>query len=879
VTSLRFILALAGRESRAAGRRMLLLTAAISIGVGALVAIESFTDNLRVAVEQQSRALLGGDLSLGARSDPTPALRATIDSLILASGSDRTRDVSEVTSFAGMAYVLRTAGARMVRVAAVEGGYPFYGQVRTQPTGAWPRLGEERVTLVDPSFLTALNARVGDTMSLGESRFVIAGTVTSFPGDVGIRAAFGPRVFIPARYLPDTKLLGFGSRVEYEWFLRTPPALDVRGFAVAWRAKLRPLSGRLRTAAEEEADLKSNLDQLGRYLGLVALIALLLGGIGVGSAVQVFIRRKRDSIAVLRCLGATSGQVFSAYLLQAALMGLAGSTLGVGLGLLIQLALPRVFGAFMPLDVAIRPSLPAVLTGLGVGLWVAMVFALLPLLGIRTVPPLAVLRRDVDTGPRPRADRWTWLARAALAVSVVALASLEVRDFRKGIGFALGIGLALLVLWLAARGLTAALRRWFPERLIYVLRQGLANLYRPANQTVAVVLSLGFGAFLLGAIAVSQHNLLRQLRLDGGLGRPNLVFFDIQPDQLEPVEGLLRDEGLPAQAPVPIVPMRLSAINGKSVSQLLADTLHRSREGDRVEPWALRREYRSTYRDTSVASEKIVVGDWWSRGDLAGMRDGGKAGDTLSRPSAIPPSRPALVPVSLEVGIASDLGVTVRDTLTWDIQGVQIVSVVRNLREVNWARFEPNFFAVFPSGPLDDAPQSYVLMTRVEDPAATGRLQRQVVERHPNVTSIDLTSIQQTIERIVASVVLAIRFMALLSLATGVVVLIGALATSRYQRIREAALLKTLGATRSQVVRVMVTEYAALGLLASVVATGLSAAGGWALMKWIFKVPFTVPWTAFGILALTMIGLTIVTGLWNSLDVFRRPPLEVLRAE
>ena len=879
MTSLRFTLALAARESRAGGRRMLLLTAAISIGVGALVAIESFTDNLRVAVEHQSRALLGGDLSLGARSDPTPALRATIDSLILASGSDRGRDVSEVTSFASMAYVVRTAGARMVRVTAVEGGYPFYGQVRTQPGGAWPRLGEEPVTLVDPSFLTALNAQVGDTMSLGESRFVIAGTVTSFPGDVGIRAAFGPRVFIPARYLPATKLLTFGSRAEYEWFLRTPPALDVRAFAATWRAKLRPLSGRLRTAAEEEADLKSNLDQLGRYLGLVALIALLLGGIGVGSAVQVFIRRKRDSIAVLRCLGATSGQVFSAYLLQAALMGLAGSALGVGLGLLIQLALPQVFGAFLPLDVAVRPSLPAVLTGLGVGLWVATVFALLPLLGIRTVPPLAVLRRDVETDPRARADRWTWLARVMLAVSVVALASLEVRDLVKGAGFSLGIGAALLVLWLAARGLIAALRRWFPERLVYVLRQGLANLYRPANQTVAVVLSLGFGAFLLGALAVSQHNLLRQLRLDGGLGRPNLVFFDIQPDQLRPVERLLGEAGVPAQAPVPIVPMRLSAINGKSVRELLADTLHRSREGDRVAPWALRREYRSTYRDTSVASEKIVVGDWWSRGDLAGSRDGGKAGGALPRPSALPPSRPDVVPVSLEVGIASDLGVTVRDTLTWDIQGVQVVSVVRNLREVNWARFEPNFFAVFPSGPLNDAPQSLVLMTRVDDPAAIGRLQRQVVEQQPNVTSIDLTSIQQTIERIVASVVLAIRFMALLSLATGLVVLIGALATSRFQRIREAALLKTLGATRSQVVRVMVTEYAALGLLASVVATGLSAAGGWALMRWIFKLPFAIPWVAFGSLALTMVGLTVATGLWNSLDVFRRPPLEVLRAE
>jgi putative ABC transport system permease protein len=871
MTSTRFVWNLAIRESRAAGRRMILLTAAISIGVGALVAIESFTDNLRVAVEHQSRALLGGDLTLGARSDPQPPLRAMIDSAITASGADRTRDVAQVTSFSGMAYVTRSSGARMVEVNAVQGDYPFYGQVQTQPAGIWPRLQQERVTLVDPSFLTALNARIGDTMSLGETRYLIAGTVTSFPGDAGIRSAFGSRVYIPASTLPDTRLLGFGSRVEYDWYLRTPATLDTRAFAATWRAKLRPLTGRLRTAAEEERDLKSNLDQLGRYLGLVALIALLLGGIGVGSAVQVFIRRKRDSIAVLRCLGATSGQVFAAYLLQAAVMGLAGSTLGVGLGLLIQLALPKVFGAFMPLDVSISPSFSAVLTGLGVGIWVSTIFALLPLLGIRRVPPLAVLRRDVETGGSTRADRWTWAARLGLGLSVIGLASLEVRNLLKGAGFSVAIGVALLVLYLAARGLTAALRRWFPHRLSYVFRQGLSNLYRPANQTVAVVLSLGFGAFLLGALAVSQHNLLAQLRLDGGLGRPNLLFFDIQPDQLEPVEKILEARSLAYQPPVPIVPMRIAAINGKTATELLADTLHRNRDGERIAPWALRREFRSTYRDTSVASEKLVMGDWWK----APKRQGGKTAGAAASTSG----SPDVVPVSLETGIASDLGVTIRDTIVWDIQGVRVTSVVQNLREVNWARFEPNFFAVFPSGPLADAPQSFVLLTRTEDPAQIGQIQRASVEQFPNVTSIDLRSIQQTIERIVASVALAIRFMALLSLATGVVVLIGALATSRYQRMREAALLKTLGATRSQVVRVMVTEYAALGVLASVVATGLSAVGGWALMKWVFKVPYTVPWQSFGLLALTMVGLTIATGLWNSLDVFRRPPLETLRAD
>ncbi len=855
-----FVLRLAWRESRAAGRRLLLLTAAISIGVGALVAIESFTSNLRVALEGQSRALLGGDIALSTRSAPTAGFRAVLDSLTLAAGADRARDVAEVTSFAGMAYVPRTSGTRLVRVSAVQPGYPFYGTVITQPAGAWPRLTGSRVTLVDPAFLTSLGAEIGDTMALGEARFIIAGTVSSFPGDVGVRAAFGPRVFINAADLDATGLLGFGSRAEYDWFLRVPATLDTRDFATTWRPKIRAQQGRFRTAAEEERDLKRFLDQLGRYLGLVALIALLLGGIGVGSAVQVFIKRKRDTIAVLRCLGARSGQVFAAYLLQAAAMGLIGSLAGVLLGLALQLAMPRVFGAFLPLDVVVTPAPHAILTGLGVGVWVALIFALLPLLAVRRVPPLAVLRRDVEEEPGvPPVDRWAWAARVGLGLSLVALAALQVRSLLQGLAFAAGISAALLVLWLAALGLTRGLRRWFPHRFPYVLRQGLANLYRPANQTVAVVLALGFGAFLLGALAVMQHNLLRHLALDGGLGRPNLVFFDIQPDQRDDVLGLIREAGLTAQPPVPIVPMRVAAINGVRARDMLADTsLLQTRDGERIQPWALRREYRSTYRDTSVASEKVVVGDWWAPG-------AGNGGGP--------------VPLSLEVDIAGDLGITVRDTLTWDIQGVEVTSVITNLREVNWARFEPNFFAVFPSGPLDHAPQSLVVLTRTDDQAVMGRLQRAIVERHPNVTSIDLTSIQQSIEKVVASVALAVRFMAVFSLATGVVVLIGALATSRYQRVREAALLKTLGATRRQVVRIMVTEYAALGLLAAIVATGLSTLGGWALMRWTFELPFTVPWTGFGVLAVVLVALPVTTGLWTSLDLFRRSPLAVLRED
>jgi len=857
MTTLKFVLNMARREGRAGGRRLLLLTAAISAGVAALVAIESFSENLRTGVAEQARALLGADARIASRTTPSQTTTETVDS-IARQGGARTGDVASVTGFAGMAYVKRSGATRMVRVTAVAGEYPLYGTVRTTPADRWKSLTSDgKIALVDPSFLTGLQASIGDTLSLGEAWFVVAGTVDNFPGDVGIQSAFGPRVFIPARYLAETSLLSFGARAEYEWYLRFPDSTKVGALAKAWRTRVNQRQLSLRTASDNEENLRSSLDQLGRYLGLVALIALLLGGIGVGSAVQVFLGQKREGIAVLRCLGATSRQLFAVYLLQAIIMGLIGSAVGVGLGLLLQQVLPHVFGEFLPLTVQIRPSPRAILTGLLIGLWVSTIFALLPLLRVRSVPPLEVLRRPYETARREFTDLWTWLARITLVVSTVLLTIYQVGEVRKGLFFASAIGLALLVLWLAALGLIRGVRHWFPRKLPYVWRQGLANLYRPANQTVAVVLALGFGAFLLGALALVQHNLLRQLNLDAGPGKPNLVFFDIQPNQREGLADLLKQQGHPASAPVPIVPMRIRSINGRPVGEILADSAPKNREGEPIERWALRREFRSTYRDSIVHSEKVVVGLWWNPGSQKGP----------------------VFPISMETGVASDLGVTVRDTIVWDVQGVSITSRIANLREVNWARFEPNFFVVFPDGALEAAPQSYVVLTRASNSLELGEIQRQVVQRFSNITSIDLTTIQSALERIVSSVVLAVRFMALFSLATGTIVLIGALATSRFQRVREAVLLKTLGAVRSQVLRIMLAEYAALGVLSAFVAMALASAAGWALTKYVFEVPFSVPWTGYLALAFGMIALTLITGIWNSVEVFRRTPLEVLRGE
>jgi putative ABC transport system permease protein len=846
MTQLGFVFRMAGRELRAAPRRLLLLTTTVAVGVAALVAINSFTNNLRDSVRRQARALLGADIAFVSRQPFSSRVEALLDSL------GRKSQLSRMTSFAGMAYVPRTAGTRLVQVAAVEGRFPFYGEIRTQPREAWSRLAEGRHVIVDPSLLTALNARVGDTIALGEARFVIIGTVQSAPSDAGVRFALGPRIYIPASYLGETALLSVGSRVEYEAFLQLPPSMSAQALAERYRPSLRPERVRVRTVADDQRNLNEVLTRLTGYLGLVALIALLLGGIGVASATVVFLRHRRESIAVLRCLGASAWVVFAVYLVEAGAMGLVGSAAGAVAGVGLQRLLPGLLTGVIPVDVAPTVSWSAVALGAGMGVWVAVVFALPPLFTVRRISPLAALRRPYDSERIPR-DRWWVLASLALAITTVALAAHQVGNWRQGAIFAGGVAAALLVLWLASWLLTRAMRRWLPTRWPYVWRQGLANLHRPANQTVTLILAIGFGAFLLGTLYLVQHNLLNQLRLTGGPSRPNLVLFDIQSDQLPKVETELRAAGLPLSSPTPIVPMRMQSVKGRPVTELLAATRERDEDGP-TNAWIYRREYRSTYRDSVVASEKIVEGRW-------------------------SPTRQSPARISIEQDLAKELGVGIGDEIVWDVQGVPVVSRVGSVREVDWARFEPNFFIVFSPGALESAPQTYVVLTRISDPAARGRFQRRLAERFGNVSALDLSLLQEALERLVDRVVLAIRFMALFSLAVGMLVLVGALATSRFQRIREGALLRTLGATRGQVYRIVLAEYLSLGLLASAVALLLAVVAGWAIARFLFEGPFTLPLVHMAILTLGVVVLTVTVGLANSRDVVRRTPLEVLRDE
>ena len=844
------ILRLAWRESRTARRRLLLYMSSISLGVAALVAIDSFASNTQRSVREQARALLGGDLSLTSRQNyPRPIVLA-LDSL-----HREGVGLAQVSTFASMALVERTGGTRLSQIRAVTPGYPFYGEIVTSPAGQWGPLQSGRNALVDPTLLVALDAHVGDTLTLGFAKFVISGTLVNVPGDVALAsAAMGPRVYIPERYLKETGLLLFGSRVEHQTVVKLTPSLPPARFIYRFKQRLEQAGVRYRTPAQTEMNLTESIDSLRDFLGVIGLVALLLGGIGVASGVNAFVMRKIDTVAILRCLGATSRQVLAIYLLQAALMGLVGAAIGALLGVALQLALPSVLSDFLPVDVAVTVEPTAVGMGLLVGLWVALAFALRPLVALRNVSPLQTLRResDADALRGAKFDPVRVLVALAIVLSVAGLGIARAEDPRQGLAFSGAIALAVVVLFGAATALSDAARRVVRPSWPFVLRQGVASLYRPGNQTRAVVLALGFGVFLMSTVYQVQHNLLRSVSVKLDASQANVVFFDVQDDQGAPLDSLIRAGGFRVVQRTPLVPMKIAAINGMSSAQIVADTTRGRR---RRAGWAMRREFRSTYRDSVVASERVTAGKFHTGGSPA---------------SAIPE-------VSIDQGVAEDLKLALGDTVTWDVQGVRVPTRVTSFREVNWTRFEPNFFVVFEQRALQDAPKQYVLLADVRGATAVPRLQRAVVGKFPNVSSLDLTLIQQTVGRVLDRVTAAIRFMAGLSLALGIPVLFSAVSATRRERLREGVLLKVLGATRRQVGRIMLSEYLLLGALGSVVGIVLSVGSAWGLMHFVFKQPFrpaVLP--ALGVASL-MIAVAVSIGLLTGRDVFRETPMAALR--
>jgi putative ABC transport system permease protein len=853
-----FWLKLAWREARASTRRLGVYMGAITLGVAALVAINSFRAQVIDSVDAESKALLGADLRLNSNRAFPDSVTAVLDSAAAAG-----IPVSRVTTTLSVA-LTRAGVPRLVQVRAVAGGYPFYGEMVTEPASAWRRIADGRVALIEPALFEQLGVTAGDSVRLGAVWFEIRGALVSLPPEISFRNALGPRVYIHASNLAATELLQFGSLARYEAYLRIPDDAALQRFIDGNRSTFRSAAVGIDTAAEQAENLGRALEVLGRFLGLVGLSALLLGGLGVASAVNVFVKDKRRTIAVLRCLGATQRTAFGAYLLQATMLGVLGAALGALLGITIQALLPGVVGDLIPVDVAFAVQWDVVAIGVGIGALVAATFALLPLLAVRGISPLRALRHDVDDRAR-RFDAWRAAAFLLIVACVAGVAIWQARFWQVGLAYAGALVAGMVVLWICARLLIAATRRLArsgfafaradpsggARRRVFPTRQGIANLHRPRNQTTAVTMALGFGVFLVATLWVVQTNLLGWLRGDASAPQPNLVFFDIQLDQRDDVRTLLEPFADAVPQLVPIVPARVAAINGVEAAALL----ERGRT-PRIEPWAVRREYRHTYRDGVTGGETLVEGAWFD---------------------AAPAPEPGVVRVSAEQDVARSLGVGIGDRITWDFAGVPVESVITSIRTVDWARFETNFFFVFEAGALEHAPQTLVSLVAIANDTARAAAQRAVAERFTNISVVDIGAVQRLLRRIIDRVVYAIRFMAAFSVAAGALVLFGAIAAARFQRVRESALLRALGATRAQVRTMMLVEYAALGALAAVTGVILAGIGGWLLMKFLFKMPYTLPLLALVVICLGVTALAALLGMLNSREALRSTPLVALR--
>lgn len=847
VQSFVWSLKMAWRDSRTYRRKLLFFTLAIVLGTSALVAINSLKENLTRSVLTESKSLLGADLLIESSEPFQPQALQILDSLKQAE-----EKYAQEVSFSSMVLSPISGKTRLAQVRALEGDFPFYGEMETEPSKAKSKLSEGRFALVDEGLLVYFNTKIGDSLKVGKLSFLIAGKLKEIPGEAALQTFVGPRVYIPKSQLANTGLIQRGSRTKHKVFLKLNNPEETQTIVSSLEPQFDLSLTRFITPEDRQQSLGKAIENLYRFLNLTGFIALLLGSIGIASAVNVYVKQKLDTIATIRCLGTKSWQTLVIYLTQAMAMGVIGTLAGALLGIGVQFLLPALLSDLLPINVDIYLSPLSILQAAAISLGITLNFALLPLISVRRISPLRALRTNFEENAHMENDPLRWLIYGLIVLGICTFSVFQINspglDWWYGLIFPGAVGVALGLLALITLGFILGLKRYFPNSASYVWRQGLSNLFRPNNQTVVLILTIGLGTFFITTLYFTQDSILKQVNVADKNGQPNLILYDIQPDQKQGVENLLAENGLGVMQSVPIVTMRFAKVKDVDVRALRKDSTNNN---------AYFWEYRTTYRDTLTATEKV----------LRGKLHQGMKGDE------------DMVEVSLATLLADQLNLKLGDTLTFDVQGLLLAAKVTSIRQLNFSRIQPNFSILFPSGVLEEAPQFYAMVTRTKDSKESALIQKSLVEAFPNVSSIDLELILQTLDGVLSKITLVIRFMAGFSIITGFIVLAGAILTSRYQRIRESVLLRSLGAVRSQVMQIMVIEYFFLGIISAVIGVGLSLLSSWALTEFIFNSPFVINVLPVFVSILLVVSLTIGIGLLISRGAHNRSPLEILRLE
>ncbi len=831
---------MAWRDGKASGKRLFLFMGSIILGIAAVVSIQSFSSNLEENIGLQSKELMGADYLIDSNQLPTERVQKIIDSLGV--------EGYEV-EFSSMAAFPNKDATKLVDVRGIGGNYPLYGKLETIPVDAANMYQEEGGALVDATLMLQYDLKLGDSIKIGQTSFLIMGSLTSAPGSNAISSSIAPPVIIPFQSVEGTGLLQIGSRKSYSYFFKAAPDLDIDALDDAIDPILDAENADFDSHTSVSQRLGRRYTNFAKFLNLVAFIALLLGCVGIASSVHIYIKEKLRAVAVLKCIGATRKQTFLIYLIQIAGMGLVGGLIGSLVGVGLQQLFPLLIQDFLAFDVVISLSLQPIIMGLLLGVFMSVLFALFPLLSTWYVSPLHVLRvQDEDVPKSRKAAVWVLLA---VMVFVFLFSYWLLENWQMALTFVAGILVTFSVLGLISVLFMRGIKKFFPTSWGFIARQSLLNLFRPNNQTMVLILAIGVGSFLISTLYFTKDILLEKTSLEANTENPNLILLDVQANQQEEVANAIISNNLPVIDNIAIVTMRVHSIKGIPVNNLRLDTT------STINQWVLNHEFRTTYRDSLIASESIVEGEWQSHYAKA---DG-------------------LIPISVSADLAKNAEVAVGDTIVFNVQGVLMETVVGSVREVDWGRAQMNFSIIFPLGVLENAPQFYVLTTNTPNETASANLQRALVGAFPNVSIIDLRQMLITIQGILDKISWVINFMAFFSILTGIIVLIGSVRTSKYQRIKESVLLRTLGATGKQILKITALEYLYLGILGSGIGIILSLVSSFLLAVFVFNSPFIPSLVPFLVLLPGITVIVLAIGLSNSRSVLNSPPLEVLRKE
>jgi putative ABC transport system permease protein len=825
VLALRF----ARRELRGGVRGLRIVLACLALGVGAIAAVGT----LRAATEAGLRAdgarILGGDVEIEVSSRP---LSAAAREWIALRGT-----LSEVIEMRAMA--IAPSGERtLVELKAVDAAYPLYGELVLDPPGPLS-------FAVEPVVAQRLGVNIGDTIRIGEASFRLAAIVTSEPDKVASPTVLGPRAMIPLSELARTQLIQPGSLVQYEYRVRLPVGENPRAFIAELRRQPFADGGwRIRDGSQAAQSVATFLDRAAAFLTLAGLTALLVGGIGVATGVRAWLDQRGRTIATLRCLGAPAKLIFTTYLIQVMALAGVGIALGLVLGTVATLALAGLFGEALPVPprLGFYPA-PLALAAL-YGVLTALAFALWPLGRAREIPAAALFRDVVQRSSiRPRL---TLLALNAAAVTaLVALVVLTAEQPRFALGFCAGAAVTLLLFRLGAAGLTRAARAFRGVRQP-TLRLGLANLHRPGAPTALMLVSLGIGLTTLATVALIEGNLRRQIAEQLPAAAPSYFFIDIQNDQTARFDEVARGvPGVTEVARVPSLRARIVSVNDIPAEQVAAspDTA-----------WALRGDRGLTYTGPMPPDTRLVAGSWWPAD---------YQGDPL---------------VSFDANLARGWGIGVGDRITLNVLGRDITFTIASLRDIAWRGLGINYTLIASPGLLESAPHTHIATVR-NSAAADVPVLRAVTDALPNVSGIRVRDALEAVAQVLSRIGTALSSTASVTLLAGALVLAGAVAATQRRRIRDAVVLKTIGATRGQIGRAFLVEFGLLGATAGVIAAVAGTAASWAVTTYVMRGDWAFLPGTLAIVVAFCTALVLAFGWAGTALALRARPAPFLRNE